>query len=153
MAEAEASGQTVRAMNRDVEQLKTDNRGMIQLMNGMEKQLSEFAAREEQTDRLAHESKEMAERAVLERDQATATEAYLRQELAVRVCVFVCLFVCLFLFYFFGQPKTKIKKINGVVGSLVHRENNNSAVLVTYFSLFYFTNERMNESSGSATCV
>ena len=106
MAEAEASGQTVRAMNRDVEQLKTDNRGMIQLMNGMEKQLSEFAAREEQTDRLAHESKEMAERAVLERDQATATEAYLRQELAVRVCVFVCLFVC-FCFIFLANQKPK----------------------------------------------
>ena len=118
MAEAEASGQTVRAMNRDVEQLKTDNRGMIQLMNGMEKQLSEFAAREEQTDRLAHESKEMAERAVLERDQATATEAYLRQELAVRVCVFVCLFVCLFVFVLFFWPTKNQNQKNQWGGGL-----------------------------------
>ena len=79
--EAEASAQTVRAMSRDIEQLKTDNRGMIQLMGGMEKQLSEFASREEQTDRLAHESKEHVEKAMLERDQAVATEEYTRQEL------------------------------------------------------------------------
>ena len=81
MHEAEASAQTVRAMSRDIEQLKTDNRGMIQLMGGMEKQLSEFASREEQTDRLAHESKEHVEKAMLERDQAVATEEYTRQEL------------------------------------------------------------------------
>ena len=84
MHEAEASAQTVRAMSRDIEQLKTDNRGMIQLMGGMEKQLSEFAKREEQTDRLAHESKEHVEKAMLERDQAVATEEYTRQELHVR---------------------------------------------------------------------
>ena len=50
-------------------------------MGGMEKQLSEFASREEQTDRLAHESKEHVEKAMLERDQAVATEEYTRQEL------------------------------------------------------------------------
>jgi chromosome segregation ATPase len=81
MAEAESAGQTARAMARDIEQYKTDNRGMMQLMSGMEKQLNEFAGREALTESVKHECTEMAEHAVLERNQAVATEAYLRNEL------------------------------------------------------------------------
>lgn len=47
-------------------------------MGGMEKQLTEFASREERTDQLAQDCKETAERALVERDQASATADYLK---------------------------------------------------------------------------
>ena len=51
-------------------------------MNGMEKQLSEYAEREEQVVALSKESKERVEAALLERDQAVAREVQSRQEIA-----------------------------------------------------------------------
>lgn len=65
--ESEAAQQKARTYARDLEQMRQDNEGMITLMGGLEKQLAEFAGREERTDQLATECRESAEKALLER--------------------------------------------------------------------------------------
>jgi hypothetical protein len=41
-----------RTLQRDLEQLKMDNKGMVQLMGSMEKKIAEFASREDRTDKV-----------------------------------------------------------------------------------------------------
>jgi chromosome segregation ATPase len=80
--EREASSSNANSMRRSFEQLKTDNGGMVSLMGTMEKKLNEYSQKESRMDELAASCKESAEQALLERDQAVANEAYLRQELS-----------------------------------------------------------------------
>jgi chromosome segregation ATPase len=69
-------------MRRELDQVLADNRGMVLLMGRMEKQLSEFGSREERVEAVARECKAAADQALVERDAAVATEAYLRAELS-----------------------------------------------------------------------
>lgn len=41
-----------RTLQRDLEQLKMDNKGMVQLMANMEKKIGEFVAREDRTNKV-----------------------------------------------------------------------------------------------------
>ena len=75
---AEAAGRTMR---RELEQMRADNQGMLVLMGSMERQLADFASREERTEVVARECRASAETALLERDAAVAAEGYLRTEL------------------------------------------------------------------------
>ena len=68
-------------MRRELDQVLADNKGMVLLMGRMEKQLADFGAREEKVESAARACKDAAEKALLERDTAVATEAYLRGEL------------------------------------------------------------------------
>jgi len=61
---------------------RKDAEGMMTVMNGMEKQLSEFAAREEGVSQLSRECKTKVEDALLARDQGAAVCASLRREVA-----------------------------------------------------------------------
>ena len=64
------------------ETTRGDCEGMLKVMDGMEKQIAEYATREEQTLALARESRESVEQANLERDQGVAREAQARREIA-----------------------------------------------------------------------
>jgi len=68
-------------MRRELDQVLADNKGMVLLMGRMEKQLAEFGSREEKVEAAARDCKDTADKALLERDTAVATEAYLRGEL------------------------------------------------------------------------
>ena len=72
----------LRSLQVEYETARADAEGMLKVMNGMEKQLSEYAEREEQVVALSKESKERVEAALLERDQAVAREVQSRQEIA-----------------------------------------------------------------------
>jgi len=80
--EAESANENVRKLARDLETTRSDNEGMLQVMSGMEKQLNDFAAREESVAQVARDSKEKVENALLARDKAVAREVQSRQELA-----------------------------------------------------------------------
>lgn len=71
-----------RQLRREYETTRGDCEGMLKVMDGMEKQVSEYATREEQTLALARESRESVEQANLERDQGIAREAQARREIA-----------------------------------------------------------------------
>ena len=74
--------ESLRALQVEYETARADAEGMLKVMNGMEKQLSEYAEREDQVAALSKESKERVEAALLERDQAVAREVQSRQEIA-----------------------------------------------------------------------
>ena len=67
--ELDASADVIRKLRREYQSTRQDAEGMLQVMGGLEKQLSEYAAREEEVGRLAKECKEKMEEALLQRDQ------------------------------------------------------------------------------------
>jgi len=79
--EADSAKQQIRAQRRDIEQLRKDSQGMVQLLGGMEKQLNEFASRESGTETLAAECRESAEKAIMDRDTAQTAEVFLKKVL------------------------------------------------------------------------
>ena len=81
-SQLDESKERVRSLQVEYETATADAKGMLKVMNGMEKQLSEYAEREEQVVALSKESKERVEAALLERDQAVAREVQSRQEIA-----------------------------------------------------------------------
>ena len=80
--EAESAHESARKLSRDLDTTRADNEGMLQVMSGMEKQLNDFAAREEQVAQVSKDAKEKVENALLARDKAVAREVQGRQELA-----------------------------------------------------------------------
>ncbi|OQS03541.1 hypothetical protein THRCLA_04140 [Thraustotheca clavata] len=71
-----------RATQSELEMVKGDCEGMLKVMQTMEKQLQEFAAREDAVTDLERSSQEQAQAAMLERDQAKAKETQCRREIA-----------------------------------------------------------------------
>ncbi|CAM9297957.1 unnamed protein product, partial [Chrysoparadoxa australica] len=80
-AEAEAAAAEVRRLTRDLDAVRGDAEGMLQVIGGMESQLKEYQSVEEETARMAAESKTKVEDALLARDQARALEVQGRREL------------------------------------------------------------------------
>ncbi|KAF0696299.1 Aste57867_12932 [Aphanomyces stellatus] len=71
-----------RAVTAELDLVKHDCEGMIKVMHGMEKQLNEYAAREDAVADLERATLEKAQAAALERDQAMAKESQCRREIA-----------------------------------------------------------------------
>lgn len=78
----DASRDDLRAVQQELSSTRSDAEGMVKVMTALEKQLAEYASREEQTMQIAKEAKEKVEQAMLERDQARAREAQSRREIA-----------------------------------------------------------------------
>ncbi|OQR97602.1 hypothetical protein ACHHYP_10173 [Achlya hypogyna] len=71
-----------RATVTELDVVKGDCEGMLKVLQSMEKQLNEYAAREEAVTELERASQERAQAAMLERDQARTKEAQSRREIA-----------------------------------------------------------------------
>jgi chromosome segregation ATPase len=72
----------LRRATNELNTTRTDAEGMLSVMSGMEKQLSEFQGREEGVSQLSRECKTKVEDALLARDQSNAICASLRREVA-----------------------------------------------------------------------
>ncbi|CAK4716192.1 unnamed protein product [Aphanomyces euteiches] len=71
-----------RAASTELDLVKHDCEGMVKVMQSMEKQLNEYAAREEAVAELERSTLDKAQAAMLERDQAIAKETQCRREIA-----------------------------------------------------------------------
>eukprot|EP00520_Triparma_pacifica_P009025 CAMPEP_0118658978 /NCGR_PEP_ID=MMETSP0785-20121206/14858_1 /TAXON_ID=91992 /ORGANISM="Bolidomonas pacifica, Strain CCMP 1866" /LENGTH=736 /DNA_ID=CAMNT_0006552035 /DNA_START=30 /DNA_END=2237 /DNA_ORIENTATION=- len=80
--EADRLGENLRRATNELNRVRTDAENMVSVMDGMEKQLTEFQAREEGVSQLSRECKEKVEDAILARDQANAICTSLRREVA-----------------------------------------------------------------------
>ncbi|EQC39332.1 hypothetical protein SDRG_03537 [Saprolegnia diclina VS20] len=70
------------ATSHELEMVKSDCEGMLKVMQSMEKQLGEYASREDAVTELERASQERAQAVILERDQAKAKETQCRREIA-----------------------------------------------------------------------
>ena len=80
--EADRAGEGLRRTTNELNRVRTDAENMVSVMDGMEKQLTEFQTREEGVSQLSRECKEKVEDAILARDQANAICTSLRREVA-----------------------------------------------------------------------
>eukprot|EP01036_Dinobryon_divergens_P022706 gene22706-30988_t len=78
--EADSASELLRKLRGEYASTRQDAEGMLQVMAGLERQLAEFAAREQQVERLARESKERSQEAQTAQDQAAVKEEQLRRE-------------------------------------------------------------------------
>ena len=67
--EIDSSQDLLRKLRREYQSTRQDAEGMLQVMSGLEKQLSEFAARESEVEKLAKDSKVKVSEAISARDQ------------------------------------------------------------------------------------
>ena len=68
-----------REVTRELDSTRKDAEGMVQVISSMERQNADFSAREEATMKLAGESKERVEQAMLEMEQAQVRRSRRRQ--------------------------------------------------------------------------
>ncbi|GMH92301.1 hypothetical protein TrST_g13357 [Triparma strigata] len=80
--ESDHMSEKLRRTTNDLATTRNDAEGMLSVMAGMEKQLSEFQSREEGVSQLSRECKTKVEDALLARDQANAIVTSLRREVA-----------------------------------------------------------------------
>jgi myosin protein heavy chain len=80
--ECDNASQTLRATVAELNTIRNDAEGMVNVMDGMERQLSEFQAREDGISTLSKDCQQRVEEAILERDQANVKYATLRKEVA-----------------------------------------------------------------------
>mmetsp|Transcript_21841 Transcript_21841/g.40736 ORF Transcript_21841/g.40736 Transcript_21841/m.40736 type:complete len:781 (+) Transcript_21841:66-2408(+) len=69
-----------RKLRREYQSTRQDAEGMLQVMAGLERQLSEYSSREAEVEKLSKENKEKTEEALVMRDQAMTREEQLRRE-------------------------------------------------------------------------
>ncbi len=67
--ELDLSQEVARKLRREYQSTRQDAEGMLQVMSGLERQLSEFSSREEEVRRVGKEQKERLEEAFVARDQ------------------------------------------------------------------------------------
>jgi len=79
--ELEESQDTLRKLRREYQGTRQDAEGMLQVMSGLERQLSDYSAREADLDRRMKENKELLETALVAKDQAVAREEHCRREI------------------------------------------------------------------------
>lgn len=72
---------SLRKLKREYQSTRSDAEGMIQVMSGLERQLSDYAAKEDDLDRLVKDFKIKTEDAIIERDQLKVREEYYQREL------------------------------------------------------------------------
>jgi len=71
----------LRKLNRELDSTRLDAEGMMKVMNGLQKQLEEYSAREQQVENLSLESKKQIQEAMIEVTKAKAIEEQTRKEL------------------------------------------------------------------------
>ncbi len=81
-SEADVLCVELRRTRRELEQVRGDAEGMVQVIGGFEKQVANYANKEEAALTVALESKQKVEDALLARDQARALEVQARRELS-----------------------------------------------------------------------
>lgn len=69
-----------RKLRREYQSTRQDAEGMLQVMAGLERQLSEYSSRESEVEKMCKDSKEKMEEALVDRDQAKAREEQMRRE-------------------------------------------------------------------------
>lgn len=79
--ECDASQELVRKLRREYQSTRQDAEGMLQVMGGLERQLAEYSNREMEVEKLARESKEKIEEALVTRDQSIARQQQYKQEM------------------------------------------------------------------------
>lgn len=79
--ELDATNEVLRKLRSEYQSTRQDAEGMLQVMTGMERQLNEYAAREEQVNKLASESRQKMEEAITVREQAAVREEQSRREI------------------------------------------------------------------------
>ena len=67
--ELEVSQETLRKLRNEYQSTRQDAEGMLQVMAGLERQVKEYSHREEQVNKLAYESKERIEEALIIKEQ------------------------------------------------------------------------------------
>ena len=80
--ESDHLAEKLRKTTNELSVTRKDAEGMLSVMAGMEKQLSEFQSREEGVSQLSRECKTKVEDALLARDQANAVGTSLKKEVA-----------------------------------------------------------------------
>ncbi len=81
-SEADVLCVELRRTRRELEQVRGDAEGMVQVIGGFEKQVANYANKEETALTIALESKQKVEDALLARDQTKALEVQARRELS-----------------------------------------------------------------------
>jgi chromosome segregation ATPase len=79
--ELDLAQENLRKLRREYQSTRQDAEGMLQVMGGLERQLSEYSSREAEVDRVVREAKEKVESALSEREQALASEEQARSEI------------------------------------------------------------------------
>ena len=74
------SQESLRKLKREYQATRQDAEGMLQVMSGLERQLTDFSAREADMERRMKENKDILENALLVKDQAIAREEHNRRE-------------------------------------------------------------------------
>lgn len=78
--ELDISNELVRKLKREYASTRQDAEGMLQVMGGLERQVSEYSSREADVERIVRDSKEKLENSLTERDKALAREEITRKE-------------------------------------------------------------------------
>ena len=79
--ELDTAQEVLRKLRREYQSTRLDAEGMLQVMSGLERQISEYASREAEIEKAARDGKESIEQALVERDQALAREDQNRREI------------------------------------------------------------------------
>eukprot|EP01039_Chlorochromonas_danica_P007806 gene7806-8617_t len=79
--ELDQANEAMRKLRLEYKSTRQDAEGMLAVMTGMEKQLNEYASREESTAKLAAESREKIEEAVMIKEQCAVKEEQSRREI------------------------------------------------------------------------
>ena len=79
--ELDSAQDVLRKLRREYASTRQDAEGMLQVMTGLERQISEYSVREADVEKLARDSKESIELALMERDQTLAREDQMRREI------------------------------------------------------------------------
>jgi hypothetical protein len=74
------SNELVRKLKREYASTRQDAEGMLQVMGGLERQVSAYSAREADVERIVRDSKEKLENSLTERDKAVAREEITKKE-------------------------------------------------------------------------
>lgn len=79
--ELDGCQEVLRKLRREYQSTRQDAEGMLQVMGGLERQLSEYAAREAEVQQQGREAKERVEEALAGREQAVARAEQSRREI------------------------------------------------------------------------
>ncbi len=79
--DSDSDQEVIRKLRREYQSTRQDAEGMLQVMSGLERQLTEYSTREAEVENIARASKEKVEEALTERDRAAAREDQARREI------------------------------------------------------------------------
>jgi len=77
----EAAQEVIRKLRREYQSTRQDAEGMLQVMSGLERQLTEYSEREAEVERATRSGREAVEEALTDRDRAVAREDQARREI------------------------------------------------------------------------